>query len=550
MRFTSNWPLRLANRPQIRGRLVGGLCRTRSSAYHTDPDKCSLIQNFKTRPTTYSLSRMATSTCSASSYPYKPLDSAKSQIRLLEIHSANGADDVECSLITANLGENLQFTALSYVWGDESIVEPIVVDGHSIPVTVNLAAALRYAKQNWQNEFPPREAASFRLWVDALCINQKNTEERSSQVKLMGSLYTKAEMVLSWLGVGDEDVVLAMETLDLIARETKSITASAKELRLDWMTEHPKLCREDAGIEMGSKVWSAVGRFWMLPYWQRIWIFQEVILGAPRVVFAHGSFSLRWAALHDASVWLDSTYEAIQESFHPVPDHIDPGVWDIFIGGNCVPWTIRQVILVILIRSRLTNPQSHWCIFYCNRLLEATDPRDHIYGLLGVANFPIPIDYRKDIREVYWDFAIAWLQVNQNTDWLAYGGSGTFNYNPNLPSWAPNYSGIAKADGDFLIGLSDYARADEGVFPDTLAEPTLVDYKLELFAALGPVVVATQTFTSNLDGSWLDFIAKFMSKHATYVTGIHPLCAIFEVILNYECFKVPTHLWVARAFAF
>ena len=70
-------------------------------------------------------------------------------------------------------------------------------------MTRNLATALRHVKDNWSTHFPSRLLRDFRLWADALCINQADIAERGRQVLLMADIYSSAELVFAWLGSGD-----------------------------------------------------------------------------------------------------------------------------------------------------------------------------------------------------------------------------------------------------------------------------------------------------------------------------------------------------------
>ncbi|PMD18652.1 HET-domain-containing protein, partial [Hyaloscypha hepaticicola] len=181
---------------------------------------------------------------------YQPLDKWRFEIRLIEILSHDDDEMVQCRLSISSLEDNPEFTALSYVWGSPKFTEDIVLNDQRFPVTVNLATALKYVKAHWRKNFPDRDPRLFRLWVDAICINQKDPDERSSQVELMRDVYSKTELVLSWLGHGVDEIDIAFDALKTIAKETMELT-----------TEY-----------------NGVG-FLRLPYWRRIWIFQELVLG-------------------------------------------------------------------------------------------------------------------------------------------------------------------------------------------------------------------------------------------------------------------------------
>lgn len=106
------------------------------------------------------------------------------------------SDGIHCSLSIINLDEDSGYQyiyeALSYEWGivtDTSFL--ISIDGTKVSVRENLWWALWYLRH-------PSETRL--LWVDALCIDQENGEERNHQVSQMGQVYSKASRVIAWLG--------------------------------------------------------------------------------------------------------------------------------------------------------------------------------------------------------------------------------------------------------------------------------------------------------------------------------------------------------------
>ncbi|KAF1982758.1 hypothetical protein K402DRAFT_295350, partial [Aulographum hederae CBS 113979] len=83
------------------------------------------------------------------------------------------------------------YDALSYAWESDKGTTIIQVDGHHLQVTRNLAHALRRLR---------RPGVARTLWVDAICINQSDNEEKSRQVGMMKNIYESASFVLIWLG--------------------------------------------------------------------------------------------------------------------------------------------------------------------------------------------------------------------------------------------------------------------------------------------------------------------------------------------------------------
>jgi hypothetical protein len=77
------------------------------------------------------------------------------------------------------------------MWGDSMVTEPISLDNEEFLVTTSLHAALRQMRG---------KAETIIVWVDAICIDQSNVDERSSQVGMMGAIYSSALLVYAWLG--------------------------------------------------------------------------------------------------------------------------------------------------------------------------------------------------------------------------------------------------------------------------------------------------------------------------------------------------------------
>lgn len=123
-----------------------------------------------------------------------PLEQAKREIRLLRIApNADLTAQPECYLAPVSLNQSPKYGAISYAWGDANIKAPIRIDNITWQATTNLKSGLRHLGGKNERKY---------LWVDALCINQRSTQERNHQVPLMGSIYSQATTVRVWLGEG------------------------------------------------------------------------------------------------------------------------------------------------------------------------------------------------------------------------------------------------------------------------------------------------------------------------------------------------------------
>ncbi|KAF4493230.1 Heterokaryon incompatibility 6, OR allele [Fusarium agapanthi] len=140
---------------------------------------------------------------------YQPITGDK-EIRLLILEPGAREDPLECQLVNAELSWRTRFEALSYAWGDGTIKYQLKCSGHDICVRANLHDALLDLRH------PTRKRV---LWIDALCINQADNDEKSNQIRLMHEIYSQAQEVLIYLGKSDpsvRDAVRSMRCLDLM----------------------------------------------------------------------------------------------------------------------------------------------------------------------------------------------------------------------------------------------------------------------------------------------------------------------------------------------
>ena len=138
-------------------------------------------------------------------YPYSAvnLGNPEREFRLLILNPGSGAAAITCSLIHSNLRHPRRYIALSYAWGEplyhsieshrQSLLAGVYIEvnGHRVSVGTNLYSALRHLRD-------PQYSRTF--WIDAICINQENIDEKDHQVDLMKEIYQKARLVTAWLG--------------------------------------------------------------------------------------------------------------------------------------------------------------------------------------------------------------------------------------------------------------------------------------------------------------------------------------------------------------
>ncbi|KAF8856022.1 HET-domain-containing protein [Acephala macrosclerotiorum] len=249
--------------------------------------------------------------CSVKPYRYQPLSSPTS-IRLLKVQPFTGATHVceldlfsplKGSLVTVDLAENPSYTALSYTWGypmvyysSETDIVPqgdwycqcytIEIDGEEVTISTNLYTALvslryiksaaRYASSDGLQE------DTEHIWIDALCINQSNLIEKSSQVQMMGRIYLQSKHVLVWLGGADHMSITAMALLNGLTEigfstHNEEGQYVGLELLPEMELDDPRFYKT-LGMEwhISPREWSHIFAFLNRSWFRRAWVIQEL----------------------------------------------------------------------------------------------------------------------------------------------------------------------------------------------------------------------------------------------------------------------------------
>jgi len=149
------------------------------------------------------------------------LDLNENQIRILRLFPGQLHDPIRCELYVVYLSDRPYYEALSYAWGRPEDRRPVVINGLDVQVTVNLEAALRRLR---------RASEDRHLWVDALCINQSDADEKSHQVNLMKEIYTNTVHCLLWLG-DLKKTAASLETLWGKAQPLRCLIAQSSSIR-------------------------------------------------------------------------------------------------------------------------------------------------------------------------------------------------------------------------------------------------------------------------------------------------------------------------------
>lgn len=357
------------------------------------------------------------------------------EFRVLVLEPGVSDDKIKCRLCICKYDDKVLYRALSYAWGDPAKVERVQCNGQEIGIASNLYEALLHLRN------PHRERI---LWIDALCINQEDFNERGHQVRSMKTIYAQAREVLVWLGQEDDAVSKAFRCL----REFKpTFVGPANVLALgfkpsyvpesdsDWHTIGFNFAIPDDKSRLLTADLVSLMKLLERPWFRRLWVLQEVA-HARRVTLISGRSTVDWKLLaclirdlHHSGLILDSFTEKAQI-----------GVLAVVEMENARQPTISEIR-----RSLLS-------VLLATHSGECSDIRDKIYAVLNLAD---DYDLGKDIdsfgpdyhlspREAFTKFA-RWSVARGNLDILSCTTrteTRAIEGLEGLPSWVPDWTRI------------------------------------------------------------------------------------------------------------
>ncbi|KAM0263718.1 hypothetical protein ACHAQJ_001032 [Trichoderma viride] len=282
------------------------------------------------------------------------------------------------------------YIALSYVWGDEKDTAEIYLDGIRVTIRANLEAALVQLRKY------PRIQQGFRIWVDALCINQDDVEERARQVAIMKDIYASAWHVTVWLGPEANNsnlAITAMQYLSLRMNDPdplQHIYRRVDRVNIEWGVFR---YRQSYGKVIVKKaVIRAIYHLLTRPYWRRLWILQEVARGRRGLPVLCGSRCISLRDIYQALKVITIDGNALG---HVIISSVkNYGVmeksWDSTLGdtyGISEKLWERPIEMIELQQQEDQSPalyEGPLGAFLLSRDAFASDQRDRVYGILGI----------------------------------------------------------------------------------------------------------------------------------------------------------------------
>jgi hypothetical protein len=396
---------------------------------------------------------------------YTPLNVTKRQIRLLYLFPGDDDDELVCAFTRVSLDDQPDFEAISYVWGDwkdPGSIENALVE-EAIPITKNLQSVLRNVRlrDRWRV-----------LWVDALCINQQDLDERGSQVQMMADIYHSATRVLAYLGDHFDGCELAFEAMRQLS-EDKTLHF------VSHLT--PGLNINGSGLE-APEMMENMRNFFDTPWITRAWTVQEFVC-AKDVVFLYGKMTTSW----------EIPMMTCQNFFE---NHL------MCCNEDLLSYRHYEAFKREMENWAHLHIASMRCHFGCTSLYQldlfrrriASDQRDKVYSFVGLGNPTwarnLGIDYRTGMDEVFKRTVISDFGVTGRLEFLNFCYVRTES---NIPSWVTDWSVFGR------IWQSSQARSSStSNFRASGAYLADVEFCLDNTLAVGGVVVSRVSLCSDV----------------------------------------------------
>jgi hypothetical protein len=274
-------------------------------------------------------------------FRHKPLAHAQPSIRLVTIAPTLSSDGlIQCDVTHATIQE-ASYTCLSYRWGAPEPTQTILINGTPCLIRQNLFDFLQVACT----------IPEVAYWIDAICIDQTNTDERNHQVAQMGKIFSNATQVHLWLGVMPASLLPLLH----IIQKAKASTYD------DWGAVRSNTDTITKYIIDNE-------------YWTRAWITQEIML-AREVIVVMGTMSMGFAAMLEGMEYFYLINGVAQSQFSQISRQF------------------REELQLESLISLLAHFRDKRC----------DDPRDRVFSLLSLCTKQgrdLEVNYDSSVTEI------------------------------------------------------------------------------------------------------------------------------------------------------
>jgi hypothetical protein len=358
------------------------------------------------------------------------------------------------------------YYGLSYCWGSSERVTRITCNGKPLQISGHLSQGLKELQS-----IP--ELAQKWFWIDQICVNQDDVDERTHQVKLMREIYTRAISTVIWIGVCEESCEKAFFLAQDICRICQADKHSSKGEYAKWKIPLPGDLYEEELLslnlpDLSDPSWRELKALFAKSWFRRMWIIQEVVLSRKKPLLVYGSRVRNWEHVLWTSFWIRQRASTLVADVIGT-ENISPLNNLFLIWATVKSWGLQDLLLG-------------------TQYSRSTDPRDKIFSLLsiaaetqGKATLPALLvpNYEKEFERVYRDVTYYLISTSRNLLLFSLIGE---NENPTLacrqdsatlPSWVPRFHNLRHYHSAYSFRLEEnrisYIATRKRASKDTLA---------------------------------------------------------------------------------
>nr|CEG04394.1 unnamed protein product [Fusarium clavum] len=442
-------------------------------------------------------------------YPYATLSPGNT--RLLYLLPGEMGDQLHGVIVQVPHEGTETYSAVSYVWGTGRRTQKIMTPDGLVRITVSLASCLRHLRHKSEPAL---------LWVDAICINQSDNEEKAQQVRMLATIFQRAVAVYGFVTsskMSDAVVEMLMQVRAKAIQQEICMTSRTRPKATNSQTPEPESSAgEDKVTDDGNRlnldqwpkdlptvpmswskrsiplitddIWTAVGSFFADSWFRRAWIIQETV-AAHKLRLVSGRWVVDWNDLSHAMEIVDREVLVSGADFSKLRS-----TWGPF--------------MCLAAQREWEERNSRWCLLVLlenYRHAQSTLARDRLFSLLGLASdgndAAFEPDYSSPLRDILLRFARVFIRQGKGMQ-LLYRAGLTGNC---FPSWMPDWtverpSSISDPlNGGMLFSASGSQHSKMTCAPDS-DELVVEGYAVDTIERVSEA--------SNLENEWRDYFRE------------------------------------------